>query len=63
MKESLKKAQQNYSKKCKMLQVRINKETEADLIEWVERGQAATRIKRLIREAIKAEIVAQAKKF
>lgn len=53
MKESLKKAQQNYSKKCKMLQVRINKETEADLIEWVERGQAATRIKELIREDIR----------
>lgn len=53
MSASLKKAQQNYSKKCKMLQVRLNKETEADLIEWVERGQAATRIKELIREDIR----------
>ena len=53
MRESLKKAQQNYSKKCKMLQVRINKETEPDLIEWVNKGQAATRIKELIREDIK----------
>lgn len=53
MRESLKKAQHNYSKKCKMLQVRLNKETEADLIEWTERGQAATRIKELIREDIR----------
>lgn len=53
MNESLKKAQETYNKKCKMLQVRINRETETDIIEWTERNQAATRIKELIREDIK----------
>lgn len=53
MNEPLKKAQHSYNKKCKMLQVRINKETERDILEWTERNQAATRIKELIREDIK----------
>lgn len=53
MKDALKKAQKAYNKKCKMLQVRINKETEKDILEWTERNPAATRIKELIREDIK----------
>ena len=53
MNESLRQAQKAYTKKCKMLQVRINKETEKDILEWTERNQAATRIKELIREDIK----------
>ena len=53
MDDALKKAQHAYTKKCKMLQVRINKETEQDIIEWTKRNKAATRIKELIREDIK----------
>lgn len=53
MNESLKRAQSNYTKKCKMIQVRVNKETETDILEWIGRGQAATRIKELIRADIK----------
>ena len=52
MKESLKKAQAVYSKKCKILNLRINKETESDILAWIERGNAGTRIKDLIREDI-----------
>lgn len=50
MKESLKRAQGKYHAKCKILNIRFNKETEADLIEWIARGNAGTRIKELIRE-------------
>ena len=53
MKESLKKAQETYRQKCKILNLRINKETEADVLEWIERGNAGTRIKQLIREDLK----------
>lgn len=53
MNESLKKAQKAYNQKCKMLQIRINKETEADILEWVSRNRFATRIKELIREDIR----------
>ena len=53
MNESLKKAQANYNKKCKTLTFRINKETESDIVEWIERGQAATRLKTLIRADLK----------
>lgn len=53
MKESLKKAQANYYKKCKAVMVRVNRETETDIIEWIEQGNGATRIKELIREDIK----------
>ena len=53
MRESTKRAQENYQKKCKQFPLRINKETEADIIAWLERGHAATRIKKLIREDIK----------
>lgn len=53
MNESLKKAQKAYNQKCKMLQIRINKETETDILEWVSRNRSATRIKELIREDIK----------
>ena len=53
MLESLKKAQSAYAQKCKIVNIRFNKETEQDLIEWLSRGSAATRIKQLIREDIK----------
>lgn len=54
MKESLKKAQANYQKKCKVFNIRINTETEADLLAWMQEGKATTRIKKLIRNDIKA---------
>ena len=54
MKESLKKAQANYQKKCKVYNIRINTETEADLLAWMQEGKAATRIKKLIRDDIQA---------
>jgi len=53
MRESEKRAQANYQKKCKQFPLRINKETEADIMAWIERGKAGTRIKKLIREDIK----------
>lgn len=53
MRESTKRAQANYQKKCKQFPLRINKETESDIMEWIARGNAATRIKKLIREDIK----------
>ena len=53
MQESLRRAQAEYLKKCKIINIRVNKETEPDLIEWLNRGDAAPRIKQLIREDIK----------
>lgn len=53
MNESLKKAQKAYNKKCKMVQIRINKETDTDILEWMSRNRSATRIKELIREDIR----------
>lgn len=53
MQESLKRAQDAYEKKCKKFVLRLNMETEADIIEWLSRGKAGTRIKELIREDIK----------
>ena len=54
MNESLKNAQKEYTKKCKLVTIRMNRETEADLIAWVEanEGKAGTIIKNLIREEI-----------
>lgn len=52
MRQSLKKAQEKYNGKCKMFHLRLNKETESDIIEWLGRGQAGTRIKALIRKDI-----------
>lgn len=53
MRESTKRAQAVYDKKCKIYTLRVNLETEADLAEWLARGQASTRIKALIRKEIK----------
>jgi len=55
MNESLKNAQKEYTKKCKLVTIRMNRETEADLIAWVEanEGKAGTIIKDLIREQLK----------
>lgn len=52
MRESLIKAQSNYQKKCKVITIRFNKESDADLIEWLAKGNAGARIKALIRENI-----------
>ncbi len=53
MNESLKKAQETYRQKCKIINIRVNKETEADIMEWLSHGDAAPRIKALIRADIK----------
>lgn len=53
MNESLKKAQENYRQKCKIINIRVNRETEADIIEWLSKGDAGPRIKELIRQDIK----------
>lgn len=53
MKESLKKAQANYNQKCRLFQLRVNKETESDIDEWLNQPKAGTRIKELIRQDIK----------
>lgn len=52
MKESLKKAQENYRKKCRIYQFRVNRETEADIAEWLDKGDTARRLKVLIRQDI-----------
>ncbi len=52
MRESTKRAQAVYDKKCKIYTLRVNLETEADLAEWLARGQASTRIKALIKKEI-----------
>ena len=53
MRESTKRAQANYNKKCKLYQLRVNLETEKDIADWLNQGQTATRIKALIRKDIK----------
>lgn len=53
MKESTKKAQAAYNRKCKLYPLRVNKETEQDIIKWLECGGYATRIKELIRQDLK----------
>lgn len=52
--ESLVRAQEKYQGKCKILTVRFNRETDADLIEWLNRnqGQASTKIKDMIRASL-----------
>lgn len=52
MRDSLKQAQANYNKKCRLFQIRINKETEPDVDKWLSRPNAGTRIKQLIRQDI-----------
>lgn len=51
MKESMKKAQAEYNKKCKLFQLRINREKEADIIKWLEdQENPSGKIKELIRK-------------
>jgi len=52
MRESLKRAQAAYGKKCKIFTLRVNKETEPDIIAWLAKPGAGSRIKKLIREDI-----------
>ena len=54
MNESQKKAQEAYDKKCKIVTIRLNRDTEGDLIEWFEdhQGTASTKIKQMIRDLI-----------
>lgn len=53
MKESLKRAQETYRQKCRIYQFRVNRETERELAEWLDRGNTAARLKALIRQDIK----------
>lgn len=53
MKESLKRAQETYRQKCRIYQFRVNRETESELAEWLDRGNTAARLKALIRQDIK----------
>lgn len=53
MQESLKRAQETYRQKCKIINLRVNRETEPEIVEWLEKGPAAPRIKKLILEDIK----------
>lgn len=53
MYESLKRAQENYRQKCRLYQFRVNRETESDIVEWLDRGNTAARLKALIRQDIK----------
>ena len=54
MNESMKKAQRAYQEKCKIITVRVNRETEPDIIQWLEQneGSAGTKIKELIRQSM-----------
>lgn len=54
MKLSVKKAQETYDKKCKIVTIRLNRDTESDLVEWFEKnpGTASTKIKQMIRDLI-----------
>lgn len=52
MNEALKRAQAAYRKKCKIFSLRVNRETEADIIDWLAKPKAATRLKKLIRQDI-----------
>ena len=53
MRESLKRAQAEYAKKCRIFSLRVNRDTEQDIIEWLAKPGAGTRIKQLIRKDIK----------
>lgn len=57
MSESLQRAQANYQDKCKVITIRFNRETEPELVEWLEthaeRRSAGTIIKDLIRQNIR----------
>lgn len=54
MNESLKKAQASYQEKCRIVNLRVNKETELDIIAWLdfqmEHGGVAKALKKLIRD-------------
>lgn len=54
MNEALNRAQANYQKKCKVITIRFNRDTDADLIRWLEEneGQAGRIIKDMIRKAL-----------
>lgn len=53
--DPLKKAQEKYQEKCKILTIRVNRETEADIIEWLEKndGKVGTLIKEMIRSSLR----------
>lgn len=57
MNESLKKAQATYQEKCKIINLRVNKESEKEIIEWLEfqkrESYIALAIKKLIYEDYK----------
>ena len=52
--EALKKAQKKYDSKCYSFHMRLNKEKDSDLIEWIStQPSACARLKELIRNEIK----------
>lgn len=57
MNESLKKAQAAYQEKCRIINLRFNKESESDLIEWLDfqrdNSWVSSAIKKLIRDDYK----------
>ena len=53
MKDSLKRAQERYQKKFVQFHMKLNKENDADVIEWIRaQGSASASIKSLIRANI-----------
>lgn len=54
MQDSLKKAQAEYNKKCYIFNLRLNQETDADIIKWLEQQpNKAGAIKKILRDNIK----------
>lgn len=54
MNDALKKAQAEYNKKCYIFNLRLNQETDADIIKWLDQQEnRAGAVKKIIREQIK----------
>ena len=53
MNEALKRAQAEYNKKCYIFNLRLNQETDADIITWLEKQpNKAAAIKQILRDHI-----------
>lgn len=63
MKESVKRAQEKYQQKCRLYNIRVNTETEKDIVDWMQKGPVGSRIKKLIREDIKINKKAKGRKI
>ena len=53
MNEGRKKTQAAYNAKCKIFTMRVNKETEDDILKWLSRPGASTKRKEMIRKDLK----------